>query len=138
MPGWHNAEFALSSTRKPETLCRPRFRILAGKEIALGPGKADLLAAIDRTGSISAAARQLGLSYRRAWDLADTMNRCFRQPLVERTQGGKGGGGTRLTPLGRRTLKRYRAMETKAQKAATPDWQRIRRALKKSTPRKKR
>lgn len=103
---------------------------MTGKEIALGPGKVDLLEAIDRAGSISGAARDLGLSYRRAWDLVDTMNRCFRQPLVTRQQGGVGGGGTQLTELGRRTVASYRAMETKAEKAVAGEWQRIRQSLK--------
>ena len=123
-------ESALASTKKPKTICRPRFRILNGKEIALGPGKVDLLEAIDRAGSISGAARDLGLSYRRAWDLVDTMNRCFLKPLVNRSQGGKGGGGTWLTALGRRTVQDYRAMETKADKAVAAEWQRIRQSLK--------
>lgn len=120
----------MASSKKTKTHCRPRFRILTGKEIALGPGKVDLLEAIDRAGSISGAARDLGLSYRRAWDLVDTMNRCFRQPLVIRRQGGAGGGGTRLTELGRRTVSDYRAMESKAEQAVATEWQRIRRSLK--------
>ncbi len=120
----------MTSPKKSKTICRPRFRILTGKEIALGPGKVDLLEAIDRAGSISGAARDLGLSYRRAWDLVDTMYRCFRKPLVERSQGGQGGGGTRLTELGQRTVADYRAMEVKAQKAVASDWKRIRQSLK--------
>ena len=106
----------MTSPKKSKSNCRPRFRIRTGKEIALGPGKVDLLEAIDRAGSISGAARDLGLSYRRAWDLVDTMNRCFRQPLVKRSQGGKGGGGTRLTELGRRTIADYRAWKRKRRK----------------------
>ena len=120
----------MTSPKKSKPNCRPRFRIRTGKEIALGPGKVDLLEAIDRAGSISGAARDLGLSYRRAWDLVDTMNRCFRKPLVVRRQGGQGGGGTRLTELGQRTVASYRTMESKAQKAVASEWQRIRRSLK--------
>lgn len=91
-----------------------RLRILFGPEIAVGPGKVALLAAIAETGSISAAARSLGMSYRRAWLLADTMNRCFRSPVVEATPGGRGGGGARVTALGREMLERYQAMEKTA------------------------
>ena len=93
---------------------RPRLRILLGSAIALGPGKAELLRAIGESGSISAAAREMGMSYRRAWQLVETMNRCFRAPLVEAAPGGKGGGGARLTDAGREALARYRAMEEKA------------------------
>src|SRR5262245_31638045 len=84
-----------------------RIRILAGSEVALGPGKADLLRAIDETGSISAAARRMRMSYRRAWLLVHTMNECFEPPLVEAVKGGAEGGGARLTPTGRRVLNEY-------------------------------
>ncbi|WP_119458484.1 LysR family transcriptional regulator [Rhodospirillaceae bacterium SYSU D60014] len=92
----------------------PRLRILLGSAIAIGPGKADLLEAIDRCGSISAAARAMDMSYRRAWLLTDTMNRCFRDDLVAAAPGGRRGGGAALTPLGREVLDRYRQMEAKA------------------------
>jgi len=92
----------------------PKLRILLGAEIAIGPGKADLLDAVARTGSISAAAREMGMSYRRAWLLVDTMNRCFKRPLVEASKGGSGGGGARITEQGLDVLARYRAMELKA------------------------
>lgn len=93
---------------------RPRLRILLGSAIALGPGKAELLEAIGRTGSISAAAREMDMSYRRAWQLVETMNRCFKAPLIEAAPGGKGGGGARVTEAGRVALARYRTMEEKA------------------------
>jgi molybdate transport system regulatory protein len=92
----------------------PRVRILLGSVIAMGPGKADLLEAIEAEGSISAAARRMGMSYRRAWLLVDTMNQSFREALVETAAGGKGGGGARVTDFGRDMLARYRGMETKA------------------------
>ena len=92
----------------------PKLRILLGAEIAIGPGKADLLDAVARTGSISAAAREMGMSYRRDWLLVDTMNRCFKRPLVEASKGGSGGGGARITEQGLDVLARYRAMELKA------------------------
>ncbi|MGC1818017.1 MAG: LysR family transcriptional regulator, partial [Casimicrobiaceae bacterium] len=69
-----------------------RLRIISGDNIALGPGKVDLLEAIGATGSISAAAKALGMSYRRAWLLVDTMNRCFAQPVVAAETGGARGG----------------------------------------------
>lgn len=99
----------------------PRLRILLGPEIALGPGKADLLDALARNGSISAAAREMGMSYRRAWLLVDTMNNCFRYPLVETVTGGSGGGGARVTEFGRDVLSRYRAMEHKAAAAVAAE-----------------
>lgn len=99
---------------RSKTAGSPRLRILLGAEIAIGPGKADLLDAIGRTGSISAAAREMKMSYRRAWLLVDTMNHCFRSPLVEAAKGGSGGGGARITELGLDVLARYRAMEMKA------------------------
>lgn len=83
------------------------FRLLHQDEIALGPGKAELLVAIDRTGSITAAGKSMNMSYRRAWLLVDVMNRCFREPLVHTAKGGKDGGGATLTPLGRQVLAAY-------------------------------
>ena len=92
----------------------PRLRILLGREIAIGPGKAELLRLIEEMGSISAAAREMGMSYRRAWTLVETMNGAFREPVVEAATGGRGGGGAQVTDFGREALKRYRAMEEKA------------------------
>ena len=92
----------------------PRLRILLGAAVALGPGKADLLDAVVETGSISAAARAMGMSYRRAWTLIDAMNSDFKLPLVESSAGGSGGGGAHLTETGHEALRRYRAMENKA------------------------
>jgi len=119
----------LAGSKQPKFTCRPRIRIKAGKDIALGPGKVDLLEAIDTAGSISAAARELGLSYRRAWDLVDTMNHCFIHPLGARVKGGKGGGGAQLTDEGRNILKLYRTMETKALKAIGPEWKTVQKSL---------
>ncbi len=93
---------------------RPRIRVQLGAAFAIGPGKADLLQAIAETGSISGAARRLNMSYRRAWLLIDTMNRCFREPVVDTATGGKGGGGAQITLFGKAVLKCYRAMEARA------------------------
>ncbi|MGD0958277.1 MAG: winged helix-turn-helix domain-containing protein [Methylomonas sp.] len=83
------------------------FRILQNDEIAMGPGKAELLQAIADTGSISAAGRSMRMSYRRAWLLVDVMNRSFKQPLVETSKSGKKGRGAGLTPFGKQVLKNY-------------------------------
>ncbi len=95
------------------------LRLLHGDEIALGPGKAELLEAIDRTGSISAAGKSMGMSYRRAWMLVDVMNRSFKSPLVETAKGGRHGGGARLSPLGEEVLAHYVAMNAAAQQVAS-------------------
>ena len=99
----------------------PELRVQFRKSIAMGPGKAELLDRIARTGSISAAAREMGMSYRRAWVLVDTMNRAFRSPLVATAAGGRRGGGARVTPLGRDVLRRYRAMEAKAARSVAKE-----------------
>lgn len=91
-----------------------KIRLHREGEVALGPGKADLLQAIDTHGSISAAGRSMGMSYKRAWDLVNTMNNSFNEPLVHTTKGGQHGGGTKLTTLGREVLTAYRAVEKKA------------------------
>ena len=100
---------------------RPQIRIMFRKAIAMGPGKADLLQAIGETGSISAAARCMKMSYRRAWLLVDTMNQCFDGPLVETATGGNHGGGARITELGQEVLRRYRAMDAKASAAVSKE-----------------
>ena len=99
----------------------PRLRILLGREIAIGPGKAELLRLIEEMGSISAAAREMGMSYRRAWTLVETMNGAFREPLVEAAIGGRGGGGAQVTDFGREVLNRYRVMEEKAVSSVTAE-----------------
>lgn len=86
-----------------------KAQLLCGDSIAFGPGKADLLDAIDAHGSISAAGRALGMSYRRTWLLVDEMNRCWHDRLVATGRGG--GGGARLTDAGREVLAAYRALE---------------------------
>ncbi len=95
-----------------------KAQVYCGDELAMGPGKAELLEAIDGEGSISAAGRTLGMSYRRTWLLADEMNRCWKERLVETTAGGGAGRGARLTPMGREVLSAYRALERRLQAAA--------------------
>lgn len=116
---------------KTKVQLKPRFRVKVGDEIALGPGKIDLLEAVREAGSISRAAKDIGLSYKRAWDMVDAMNRLFKEPLVSRSAGGKGGGGATLTPLGERTIELYRRMETKTQKTVQAEWREIEKNLKK-------
>jgi molybdate transport system regulatory protein len=110
---------------------RFRLRITRGADIAVGPGKVDLLEAIAVTGSITAAAKQLGMSYRRAWLLVDTMNRCFRRPVVDAEAGGQRGGGTALTPLGAEVVRRYRRSEALAAKAAAKELTALARLMRK-------
>lgn len=95
-----------------------RFRVVLGPGVALGPGKADLLQAVDETGSLGAAAARFAMSYKRAWTLTQELNASFAEPLIETIKGGSGGGGSaKLTPLGRLVLKRYRRMEAAANRA---------------------
>ena len=95
-----------------------QLRLLLSDEIALGPGKAELLEAIAEQGSISAAGLSMDMSYRRAWQLVSAMNRCFKQSLVATAKGGAQGGGAQLTPFGVEVLQRYRAMQQAATLAA--------------------
>ena len=87
------------------------LRIPLGEGIRFGPGKADLLTRIRETGSVTAAAAAMGMSYRRAWSLVAEANKAFRAPLVELSRGGEGGGGARLTKEGEAVLASYRALE---------------------------
>src|SRR3990170_5696553 len=96
-----------------------KLQLYCGDEIAMGPGKADLLEAIVREGSISAAGRALGMSYRRAWLLVDTMNRCFTKPLVEAHPGGGKSAGAKLTAEGEAALAAYRALSAQVEGRAS-------------------
>lgn len=104
-------------SRRP---ARIRVRVLSDSTVAIGPGKAELLVAIDETGSISAAARAMGMSYRRAWLLVDTMNHAFRSALIVAAKGGSEGGGATLTLTGRTVLREYRALAEVARKKFEP------------------
>ena len=98
---------------RPRVKAGPQVRIQFGAVFPLGPGKVKLIEAIARTGSISAAAREAGMSYRRAWVLIDEVNRLFRSPLVATATGGKGGGGAHVTAFGTTAVRRYREIESK-------------------------
>lgn len=97
---------------------RFRMRIRAGDTIAIGPGKIDLLEAIGTYGSLSAAARSMGMSYRRAWLLLDEINRALEQPATDATTGGQAGGGSKLTAVGERIVMLYREIEREAERAS--------------------
>ena len=90
---------------------RLQLRLRHGAELVMGPGRADLLTHIAATGSIAAAGRLMGMSYKRAWALVEEMNTHFSPPLVEAVRGGRGGGGARLSPQGQAVLAAYRALE---------------------------
>lgn len=93
-----------------------RIDLASGERI--GPGKVRLLELIEETGSISAAGRAMGMSYRRAWLLVDSLNRALGAPLVTTQQGGASGGGARLTRLAHQVIARYRAIEAEAEAAS--------------------
>jgi len=109
----------------------PRWRVTRGAEIALGPGKAGLLDAIDRTGSISRAAADQGMSYRRAWTLVAEMNGCFARPLVATSAQRR--RGAVLTDDGRVALRLYRRLEARAAAAARADVKALLRLLQRGT-----
>ena len=108
---------------------RPRLRILNGEDIALGPGKVDLLASIGETGSIREAAERMGMSYMRAWNLIRTMNACFKEPLVIAVRGGRAHGGATLTETGRKALGLYQQMEADCLEATQIHWEELKSLL---------
>ncbi|WP_417719376.1 winged helix-turn-helix domain-containing protein [Salipiger sp.] len=108
-------------TALPDPLpARLSLRLRFG-EVMIGPGKADLLEHIRETGSIAAAGRAMGMSYKRAWSLVEQMNAAFRAPLVARSRGGTRGGGAELTETGARVLSHYRRLEARAIEAGSGD-----------------
>jgi molybdate transport system regulatory protein len=108
---------------------RLTLRIDFDEARAIGPGKIKLLELIDALGSISAAGRRMGMSYRRAWLLVDSLNRCFREPLVASHTGGAHGGGANLTPAGVAVVRHYRAVEAAAQAAGSAHLEALKSAL---------
>jgi len=116
-------------TKKVRTVL-PRFRIYSNNDIALGPGKARLLKVIAERGSIQAAAHELSMSYMRAWKLVQTMNRCFKMPLIIAVRGGAGKGGARLTPTGIRVMSLYSQLLKTSLSATHPIWQQLLRLLR--------
>ena len=106
---------------------RPRFRVVCGKDIALGPGKVELLTILAEVGSLNEAARRLKMSYMRAWLLVRTMNRCFREPVIIAERGGRSGGGMRVTETGHRALMLYDEIESTALTSTGNSWRRLQR-----------
>ncbi|MFC3614504.1 winged helix-turn-helix domain-containing protein [Lutimaribacter marinistellae] len=113
---------------------RLKLRIVFGSAGMIGPGKAELLERIGQTGSIAAAGRDMGMSYRRAWQLVETMNAMFSEPLVLRVRGGASGGGASLTETGRRVLDEYRGIEDAARAAGQAGIARLNAMLREPDP----
>ncbi|MGH7959447.1 MAG: winged helix-turn-helix domain-containing protein [Opitutaceae bacterium] len=113
-----------------EPKLEPRLRFPTDGAEAFGPGKAELLRHIAATGSIRTAAKELGMSYNRAWQLVTTMNELFHGPVVVSTRGGGTGGGAVLTPLGEEVLGLYGRMEESCLAAVRADWDALRRLLR--------
>ena len=125
------AAVILVKRRNPKYRLLARLRIVDGEDtIILGPGKADLLEALERSGSIRDAAAELGMSYMRAWTLIRIMNERFREPLVEAARGGSRRGGAKLTPAGRAVLRLYRRMAKASERASAPAFRELRRLLR--------
>lgn len=108
-----------------------KIRISHDGNIALGPGKIELLQHIEHHGSISAAAKQMRMSYRRAWELVDMMNRCFDLPVVVSTAGGSHGGGAQVTAFGQALMLAYQQILQKSAQAAADELHLITQHLKK-------
>lgn len=125
---------AQEMSRKSKTVkakeIRLRLRVLSGGNIALGPGKIELLEQIQQTGSITEAARHLDMSYMRAWTLIRMMNRCFKEPLVVSLRGGSAGGGAQLTETGREALAIYQQMDADSLKAIDSRWKQLQKLLR--------
>ncbi|HEX7389254.1 MAG TPA: ModE family transcriptional regulator [Acidiphilium sp.] len=94
-----------------------RIRVVLGDGLIIGPGRADLLEGIRDTGSIAAAGRRMGMSYKRAWQLAEALNTTFHSPVIQAAKGGIAGGGAQLTPLGAAVLEAYRKLQSAAAEA---------------------
>ncbi len=98
-----------------------RLRLVLGPQIAIGPGKADLLEQVKNTGSIAEAGRTLGMSYKRAWQLIGTMNDAFKTPVVLTKRGGASKGGATLTAFGEELLTRYRHVQLETERVVEDD-----------------
>lgn len=118
-----------TSTIDPHRI-RFRMRIVRDDEIAIGPGKVDLLEAIASEGSISGAARRMSMSYRRAWLLLDQMNRSLSTPATVSAMGGQAGGGCMLTSVGEEIVRLYRDIERQALIASAPQIEALDKLLK--------
>jgi molybdate transport system regulatory protein len=109
---------------------RISLRLDFGETVRLGPGKVRLLELVAELGSISAAGRAMGMSYRRAWLLVDSLNQAFVDPVVATRAGGKADKRAALTPFGSEVVRRFRAMEAAARKAVARDLRALESAIK--------
>jgi molybdate transport system regulatory protein len=128
------AKSEAKSAKGQRTTRLPRVQVLFGAVFPLGPGKAALIEAVDRSGSISGAAREMGMSYARAWKLINATNDCFREPLVATSTGGPGGGGAYVTENGFEVLRLYRDIEQKAVSAVQAEVEDLSGFLIEETP----
>jgi molybdate transport system regulatory protein len=115
--------------KRKTLLVKMRIRVYAGDRM-LGPGKIELLSLIDQTGSLSAAAKEMGMSYMRAWTLTQELNLDHDRLMVETLRGGAGGGSAKLTRFGKKILGLYQTMERAGKRAAGPYGRRLARLLK--------
>lgn len=106
---------------KKDTAILVRPRIYIGDNATIGPGKIDLLKALQTENSITAAAKALNIPYKKAWNLLNALNKTFNQPVFEARVGGKGGGKTELTPIGVQLIKSYEALEKKLNQCVGPE-----------------
>ncbi len=111
-----------------------RIRVVLGDGLVIGPGRADLLQFIQETGSIAAAGRRMGMSYKRAWQLAEALNASFSSPLISANKGGAAGGGATLTPLGISVLQAYRDLHAQALASGAASLALLSAAMTRKTP----
>jgi molybdate transport system regulatory protein len=116
-------------------VARIRLHIHIDDDHSLGPGKISLLESVREHGSISGAARALGMAYRHAWELIDDLNESFDEPVVEATSGGRRGGGARVTPFGEALIRRYRAMERATRRIVARELEALGRGAPAARPR---
>ncbi len=117
----------MTKTARPEVI-RPRVRL--GDTVLIGPGKIELLRAVAEHGSISAAARALGMGYKRAWSLLDELQRACPTPVIETALGGSGGGGAKVTAAGLALIEQYDELEQACREAAVPALTKLARLLR--------
>ncbi len=118
----------MAKNLRPEVI-RPRVRL--GERVLIGPGKVELLRAVAEQGSISRAARSLGMGYKRAWSLLDELQQASSKPLIETSAGGVGGGGAKVSPAGLALIAEYDALERACRDAAAPALAKLSRMLRK-------
>ncbi|HTB62617.1 MAG TPA: LysR family transcriptional regulator [Opitutales bacterium] len=123
--------------KMPKLEIEPRFRVSFGRNFSFGPGKAELLEHIQKTGSITDAAKAMGMSYMRAWMLIKSINRAQPSPLVQTTRGGRTRGGAKLSAEGIALLHYYRQLENRSLSATRPAQKRLQKLLSSSQNLKK-